>query len=236
MPPTKQDIFREIHSKFGFLPPFFEVGACDPIVLGNLWYQTQTAYLENPIPSAFLERLFAYLSRFCEVPYCLVCHSCFLRPLGMRASDVLALLEQPPPDREEINDLVAMTNVLSTGLEVWPRDRETEQVIFRLSVLIYLKDEHSAIATLMLRRLLAAEWFDRLIMFLGYVKICGIWIDSHPELSYEADRRFQDHFAPTVQDEPRLTAFFATYRERVAQENRSRILAEPKKILARRIV
>jgi len=129
-----------------------------------------------------------------------------------------------------------MTNVLSTGLEVWPRDRETEQVIFRLSVLIYLKDEHSAIATLMLRRLLAAEWFDRLIMFLGYVKICGIWIDSHPELSYEADRRFQDHFAPTVQDEPRLTAFFATYRERVAQENRSRILAEPKKILARRIV
>jgi hypothetical protein len=43
------------------------------------------------------EQLSAYLSRYCSVLYCVVCHSCALRPLGMSAREVLELIASPVP-------------------------------------------------------------------------------------------------------------------------------------------
>ncbi len=92
---TSTQIREEIEERFGFFPPFFVPALDTPEVLENLWQQTLSAYVLNPLPALFKEQLFAYLSRYCSVPYCVVCHSCALRPLGMSAREVLELIASP---------------------------------------------------------------------------------------------------------------------------------------------
>ena len=50
----------------------------------------QFAYLDNPLPSLLKERLFVYLSLFCEVRYCIARHLGFLVGLGRPAGDPIA--------------------------------------------------------------------------------------------------------------------------------------------------
>jgi hypothetical protein len=52
-----------------------------------LWLFAKSAYLDTPIPTLFKERLFVYLSRFCEVRYCITRHCGFLLGLGRSAGD-----------------------------------------------------------------------------------------------------------------------------------------------------
>ncbi len=72
---SRRSIGAEIESRLGFIPPFFEAAFGLPRVLENLWYQTKTAYLDNPLPDLFKEKLAALLARDCQVSYCLVCHT-----------------------------------------------------------------------------------------------------------------------------------------------------------------
>lgn len=74
---TSEQIKAEIESTLGFVPPFFEPALQTPQVLENLWQQTLAAYLNNPLPTLFKEKLSAYLSRFCALPYCMVCHKLY---------------------------------------------------------------------------------------------------------------------------------------------------------------
>ncbi len=92
---TSEQIKTEIAQKFGFFPIFFEPAQQNPQVLENLWQQTLCAYVNNPLPYLFKEKLFAYLSRYCAIPYCIICHSCGLRQFGIKAREVLELLEMP---------------------------------------------------------------------------------------------------------------------------------------------
>ena len=74
----------------------------------ELWALERSAYLDNPLPSLFKERLFVHLSRLCRARYCIVRHVGFLVGLGWPAgdpqagaasiSDVIAFLERPLPD------------------------------------------------------------------------------------------------------------------------------------------
>jgi hypothetical protein len=58
----------------------------------ELWLFAKAAYLDAPIPTLFKERLFVYLSRFCEVRYCITRHVGFLWGLAGR-------LATPVPSR-----------------------------------------------------------------------------------------------------------------------------------------
>jgi hypothetical protein len=58
---------REVVGRFGLVPNFFRSAPDAPEIIERLW----AAYFDNPIPSLFKERLFVYLSRFCEVRYCI---------------------------------------------------------------------------------------------------------------------------------------------------------------------
>jgi hypothetical protein len=84
--------------------PFFSLAQQKPQVLENLWQQTLIAYMSNPLSAVLKEKLAAYLYllRFCSVPYCMVSHSCTLRPLGLNVHQVLTLLESPPPTQADI--------------------------------------------------------------------------------------------------------------------------------------
>ena len=96
---------NEIAKRFGVLPNFFRLASSDPKIGANLWGFAQFAYLDNPLPSLFKERLFVYLSRFCDVRYCIARHVGFLAGLGYPAGDsscplqkvesILPLLRRP---------------------------------------------------------------------------------------------------------------------------------------------
>ena len=54
---------REVAGRFGLVPNFFSSAPDAPEIIERLWDFAKAAYLDNPIPSLFKERLFVYLSR-----------------------------------------------------------------------------------------------------------------------------------------------------------------------------
>ncbi len=77
-------IDQNVVARFGRSPNFFRLAAADPRITANLWGFAQFAYLDNPLPSLFKERLFVYLSRFCEIRYCVTRHLGFLVGFRLR--------------------------------------------------------------------------------------------------------------------------------------------------------
>src|SRR5271166_6421493 len=78
---------NRVEGRFGVLPNFFRLAAETPEIIEKLWEFAEAAYLDNPLPSIFKERLFVHLSRFCAVRYCIARHVGFLVGLGRPAGD-----------------------------------------------------------------------------------------------------------------------------------------------------
>lgn len=220
---TSRQIKAEIEERFGFFPPFFEPALETPDILENLWQQTLSAYVNNPIHPLFKEKLFAYLSRFCSIPYCIVCHSCALRPMKMSAHDVLKILDEPAPyDEIELREQISLLNT-TNPLNAWPeKDSELEESIFACSVFIFLEPSRSEQCRAELRRVLGNVHYNRLIEFLSYVKTCHLWVEAHPEISYEADKRAIENLGPLLKEKPQLAEFFKNYNDKVVLESKKR--------------
>jgi hypothetical protein len=214
-------IVAEIRARFGFVPPFFEPALQTPAVLENLWQQTLSAYVENPLPALFKEKLFAYLSRYCAVPYCIVCHSCALRPLGLPAGEVLRLLEAPPRVDEGIAAQLTLLVAQPAALTEWPAPGSPlETALLDVAIFVFLFPDRAERCQHELRRLLGVR-YPRLAEFLAYVRGCHGWVESHPELAYEADDRARANLLPLIEQEPQLAAFFRDYRRRVLEERQA---------------
>src|SRR3984957_15532526 len=132
---------NEVAKRFGVLPNFFRLASSDPTIARNLWGFAQFAYLDNPLPSLFKERLFVYLSRFCEVRYCIARHVGFLAGLGYPAGDssclpqrveaILPLLRRPLPAAEGMLPLFAICAGLESPIASFPEpDSLEEQGLF----------------------------------------------------------------------------------------------------------
>ncbi|HEY9806158.1 MAG TPA: GAF domain-containing protein, partial [Candidatus Obscuribacterales bacterium] len=217
-----EEIQTHIETQLGFVPPFFSPAQVYPQVIENLWHQTQLAYLHNPLSAIFKEKLSAYLSRYCAIPYCMICHSCSLRPLGVEAQEILALLEAPPPTELEVDEhirLLATHHNVLAALE--KGDVEVETSILYCSIFIFLNSEQAEFYRQELRRLLGLELYQHLITFIAYVKTCHIWMEAHPEVTYTTDQRVLGHFSALLEDAPGLADFFEHYRERVQQEQQN---------------
>src|SRR5689334_20886596 len=77
-----------------------------PVVLENLWRQTVTAYLENPLPALFKEKLFTHLSRFSSSPYSTVKHAAELWRQGVSPAAILEFLDGMSPFSIDIEQLL----------------------------------------------------------------------------------------------------------------------------------
>src|SRR5580698_1928917 len=109
---TPPDLHTRIEERFGVLPNFFCLAPETPEITEKLWGFAQAAYLDNPLPSLFKERLFVYLSRFCSVRYCIARHAGFLAGLGRASGDkrvraqsvveIVGLLRRPFPRGDEL--------------------------------------------------------------------------------------------------------------------------------------
>ncbi len=219
---TCEQICAEIEQTFGFLPPFYEPVLASPQVLENLWQQTLSAYIENPLSALFKEKLNALLSRFCTAPYCIIVHSSALRPLGMTAQQVLALLEAP---------LTASVAPLPLGALPIPAPEEAaspapdsrlEAVLLYCATAVFLERADAPACQVELRRLLGPDLYPNLIAYLAYIKTCHTWIECHPDISYEADQRAIENLGPLLAAEPALADFFQNYQERVRAQGLGR--------------
>ncbi|MBR8836787.1 MAG: response regulator [Stigonema ocellatum SAG 48.90 = DSM 106950] len=220
--PTNEQIKAEIEAKFGFVPPFFAPAEKTPQVLENLWQQTLSAYVNNPLPTLFKEKLSAYLSRFCAVPYCMICHSCTLRPLGMSAQQVLELLESPPPAATDIDQHLKVLAELPNSLKVWPESNsKLETSLLYCAIFIALASEGAEHCRHQMRRILAPMNYQHLIALIAYVKTCHVWMEAHPEVAYETDRRVIAHLPFLLEEEPGLADFFNHYQHRISRESQS---------------
>lgn len=189
---------NEIAQRFGILPNFFRLASIDPTIASNLWGFAQFAYLNNPLPSLFKERLFVYLSRFCEVRYCIARHVGFLAGLGypagdssclpQRVADILPLLRRPLPHGENLLPHFAVCAGLDSPGSSFPEpDSPGEQALFACATHVFLQTPDAPRAHEALRRSLGPLNLEQLNLVLAFVRTAHYWTKLHPELALEDD-------------------------------------------------
>ncbi len=190
---------REVATRFGLVPNFFSSAPDAPEIIERLWAFAKAGYLDNPIPSLFKERLFVYLSRFCEVRYCIARHCAFLVGRGHSSGDpsvavqsieqAIKLLKTPPPWDRDHNAIVGGLEALPTPME-WPApETEAEDWLIAAATLLFVEPRRADRARRALRKALGGNRFEHLMGLLAFIRTAHYWTVLHPELSFEDDVR-----------------------------------------------
>ena len=192
----------------GVCPSFFRLAHADPKIARGLFDLAKFAYLDSPLPPLFKEKLFTYLSRFCPVRYCVSRHAAFLIGRGYVAGDpstpalpvedVAALLTEPLPSHQELPELLAQLEREAAPLKNWPDFDSNLGRLFRIAcAMIVTERDRAPEWCAALRRLLGAERYEQLMLFLAFVRTAHFWTEVHPELQPEQDveRLLHEHEA-----------------------------------------
>ena len=180
------------------LPNFFRLSPGTPEISEKLWGFAEAAYLNNPLPSLFKERLFVQLSRFCAVRYCIARHVGFLTGLGRPSADararveqpedVVRLLQRPLPRGRELELCLSLCQRCPAPLVDLPAaDSQMEDAIFALASHVFLQTTDALACLDALERVLGTIRFQYLILFLMFVRAAHYWTKVHPELELEDD-------------------------------------------------
>jgi len=157
------------------------------------------AYLDNPFPSLFKERLFVYLSRFCEVRYCIARHVGFLVGLGNPSGDpeclpqtieqVLPLLRRPLPSGRELETLLTiLCSTHNSPFSALPNpDTAEEKALFACATHLFLQTPDAPKAHEALAQTLGLARLERMNVFLAFVRMAHYWTKLHRELAFEKD-------------------------------------------------
>jgi two-component sensor histidine kinase len=194
---SQEDFEREVAARFGLVPNFFRSAPDAPLVIRELSLFAKSAYLDTPIPTLFKERLFVYLSRFCEVRYCITRHCGFLLGLGRSAGDpsapamtvaqVVRLLRRPIPSNGHIGEALARLEAVAEPID-WPLPETSyDEDLLTSATVLFLQPVRADRAKRALRIALGGEKFELLIGFLTFVRSAHYWTLIHPELALEDD-------------------------------------------------
>src|SRR4026207_967798 len=146
---SEHSSFKEqVAKRFRLVPNFFVSAPDAPEIVERLWLFAAAAYLDNPIPTLFKERLFVFLSRFCPVRYCIVRHCGFLVGYGHASGDpavhsqtidqVIHLLKVPAPWGREIEPIYQSWAAIKKPID-WPASgSHIEDWIFAATVVIFV--------------------------------------------------------------------------------------------------
>ena len=193
-----RDLGARAQERFGLLPNFFRLSPETPEITEKLWGFAEAAYLDNPLPSLFKERLFVYLSRFCAVRYCIARHVGFLMGLGHAAGDaqvpahrveeVLRLLQRKLPHGKELELRLSLCATCPAPLVEMPAiDSQMEDAVFALASHVFLQTVKASACLEALERLLGTRRLQYLILLITFVRAAHYWTEVHPELQFEDD-------------------------------------------------
>jgi signal transduction histidine kinase len=188
---------HEIRERFGLLPNFFRLTPEIPQISLNLWHFAEVAYLDNPLPSLFKERLFVYLSRFCEVRYCIARHVGFLVGLGRPAGDaqariqtveeVVRLLRRSLPGGNRLKMLLFLAEKHAPLRELPDAGSDLEEAFFAIVSHVFLQTSEAPVCLDALKALLDELRLQYLLLFLLFIRGAHYWTEVHPELVFEED-------------------------------------------------
>lgn len=175
-----EQLYAEVQVRFGLVPNFFRLAPDTPAITADLWAFARSAYLDNPLPSLFKERLFVYLSRFCDVRYCITRHVGFLLGLGRPAGDnqcpiqtvedIIRLIRRPIPRAEHLEPYLSQCAACEQPLSALPDpDSAMEGAIFACSTHAFLQTPDAPACLVALKRVLGESQFDYLTLFLAFV-------------------------------------------------------------------
>ena len=186
-----------IAARFGVLPNFFRLTTDDPKITENLWGFAQFAYLDNPLPSLLKERLFVYLSLFCNVRYCIARHLGFLMGLGRPAGDpqclpqsvdeVLPLLRGDLPLKSDLDQHLALCEGLGMGSFPPAPNSAQERAIFVCAAHVFLKTSDAPRALHALKNAFDRKTLEYTKLLLAFIRTAHYWTEIHPELALEDD-------------------------------------------------
>lgn len=188
----------QIEARFGVLPNFFRVAAETPEITEKMWGFARAAYLDNPLPALFKERLFVYLSRFCESRYCIARHVGFLAGLGHAAGDadcpaqpveeILRLIRRPLARGEQLASCQSLCNALDVPLDELPASAsQLEEALFALAAHVFLQTPDARGCLDCLNHALGPVRLQYLILLLAFVRTAHYWTKVQPELTLEDD-------------------------------------------------
>jgi PAS domain S-box-containing protein len=191
-------LWDEIEARFGICPSFFKLAQCEPLIARNLFRQAEFAYLDSPIPVHFKERLFTWLSRFCEIRYCVARHCAFLLGRGHVAGDAgaqplsveqaLALLKEPMPAKEDLPEYLSALEETPAPLGDWPDfDSDLGRRLRVACAVVFLTPGQATPWLRELLRLLGPQRYEQLMLFLAFVRTAHFWTEVHPELDFDPD-------------------------------------------------
>ena len=197
-PDDVSPLHGEVADRFGVLPNFFRLAPEAPAITENLWGFAKFGYLDNPLPPLFKERLFVYLSRFCEVRYCIARHVGFLAGLGRPSGDrlcspetveqVVRLIRRELPRGDDLGPYLTRLEAFSAPLLDLPgAGTPIEETIFACATHVFLQTPQAARCLAALRRVFDAPMFQHLLVFLSFVRTAHFWTKLHPELQMEED-------------------------------------------------
>ncbi|WP_233842546.1 sensor histidine kinase [Dyella sp. 2HG41-7] len=188
---------REIQERLGVLPNLFALPTTTTELAEELWLHAKAAYLDNPLPPLFKERLVVHLSRFCEMRYCVVRHAGFLLGRGAPAGDrsatpetldaVLALLSRPVPNAVQLEDIYARLDAHPTPIDIPAPGTKAEEDLFDAITAIFLVPGRSSHARTVVSRAVGEACFENIMGLMVYIHSAHYWTELHPELTYEAD-------------------------------------------------
>jgi len=195
---TGSDLENRVQERFGILPNFFRLAPETPEITEKLWGFAEAAYLDNPLPSVFKERLFVHLSRFCAVRYCIARHAGFLMGLGRPAgdptvrtqsvADVVRLLRRPFPRGQELQSCLSLCAANPAPIVEMPMaDTEMEDAIFVLAAHVFLKTSDYLVCLDALARLLGPVHLQYTLLLLAFVRAAHYWTETHPQIALEGD-------------------------------------------------
>ncbi|MDB5481946.1 MAG: Histidine kinase [Caulobacteraceae bacterium] len=192
--PTFHD---EVAGRCGVLPNFFCSAEAAPGLIERLWDFAKSAYLDNPLPSLFKERLFVHLSRFCVARYCIVRHVGFLVGHGRPAGDasvepetvdkVIALLRRPIPVSETLEAALGRLSA-RTVMEPMPAPgTEFENDLFDALTVLFLEPLGHSPVREAVRTAVGETNLEFLLAFMAFIRAAHYWTETHNDLAYEAD-------------------------------------------------
>ena len=186
-----------VEDRFGVLPNFFRSAPAAPGLIEELWKFACSAYLDNPLPSLFKERLFVYLSQFCPVRYCIVRHVGFLIGAGRPAGDasaqcntieqVISLLQRPRTDLASLKRALSQLLERTAPSAMPDADTELEHSLFDALTILFLTPLAGPRAAEAVRSAVGDMNFEYLAAFLAFVRTAHYWTETHPDIEIEAD-------------------------------------------------